>query len=139
MSRRSFVLVRQPESVALLLPSAVWYSSRTRNAGAHCIPRRRGADRALSVGGRSVIFAAAVRAPLAGAGICSVLITNHTRTHVPAQVGSRATGSRACSGSLCICRPACCNEDCASNHGKTDFAHDVSSLVEREQISMPAF
>lgn len=60
-----------------------------------------------------------------------VLITNHIATHVPALVGSRATRSRACSGSLCICYPGDCHERRASNRSKIDFVHGVSSVVDR--------
>jgi hypothetical protein len=124
-------------SGALFFQSAVWHFGRTRNAGAHGPLRRRG------VGRFGAVRAAGIRGRSARASsIRLVLITNHTATLVPAQVGSRATRSRACSGSLCICYPGGCHERSASNRSKTDFVHGVSSLVDRQecrQISMRTF
>ena len=99
----------------------------TDSAGAHGTPGRRGADRAAGILRRR------------SASIRLVLITNHIATHVPALVRSRASRSRACSGSLCICYPGDCHERSASNRSEIDFVHGVSSLVDRQecrQISM---
>jgi hypothetical protein len=67
-------------------------ATRTDSAGAHGALGRRGADRAAGILRRR-----------RSASIRLVLITNHIATHVPALVGSCASRSRACSGSLCIC------------------------------------
>jgi hypothetical protein len=99
----------------------------TDSAGAHGASGRRGANRAAGILRRR------------SASIRLVLITNHIATHVPALVGSRASRSRACSGSLCICCPGDCRERSASNRSEIDFVHGVSSLVGRQecrQISM---
>jgi hypothetical protein len=125
---------------------AVRYSGRARrsagagaactdSAGAHGPLRRRG------VGRRGADRAAGILRRRS-ASIRLVLITNHIATHVPALVGSRASRSRACSGSLCICYPGDCQERSASNRSKIDFVHGVSSLVDRQecrQISMRPF
>jgi hypothetical protein len=89
----------------------------TDSAGAHGAPGRRGADGAAGILRRR------------SASIRLVFITNHIATHVPALVGSRASRSRACSGSLCIRNPGDCRERSASNRSEIDFVHGVSSLV----------
>jgi hypothetical protein len=100
----------------------------TDSAGARGASGRRGADRAVGILRRR-----------RSTSIWLVLITNNIATHVPALVGSRASRSRACSGSLCICYPGDCRERSASNRREIDFVHGVSSLVDRQecrQISM---
>ena len=100
----------------------------TDSAGARGASGRRGADRAAGILRRR-----------RSTSIWLVLITNNIATHVPALVGSRASRSRACSGSLCICYPGDCRERSASNRREIDFVHGVSSLVDRQecrQISM---